>query len=678
MIRRFLIGASLPGLALLLLAALVSPVAARKYAVIITGYGDPSPHVNNMKFMYTTLRNKYAFDKKDIFVLWNYGQFLDLDGDGNSECYDSCTTRTIAAVFDTLDLNRGVNQNDLVFVYCDDHGAVHSQLCTYLGGQNLWASTMENELSNLNDGDLSNYWPRTFALFDQCYSGGFVDSLLPYYNRAACSAAQGDEESYAWTNDASKGSNGYDSFSYYWISAMNGSDPHGGAANADANGDGYVSYKEAFDYAINHDEYHAQGSSTPEYWDYWDGFGRTRTLGDVEIPMSRAIAWRNPHHLIGPLRTWGNDGTSDEDEMPGHWGSGFQLLPVSAPAPAGPAAAAPAGNSDVHSGMAFLRVHNTGNQPATGAVVHFYYGVPSTIASASDTSLHAFATVPLGILAPGDSALAGPVTLPTLGLNPFGQNHWKLFATVASPSSPLESGWVFDDPHTAIENFYRDSSSAGAPADLYYRVVNPETGARRIYLRLAENTLPAGWSLQSTPALNETIAVAPHATLTARLRVIPDGVHGPAGTVAVEADLLTSSYSGCWVHCLGVQESTFVSEGGYLRTTGGIRYQVAAPYTVSVPEEPPEVRVSLAYPNPSSGRVTLAYTLPAPAPVRVLIYDVTGRCLLRRELGAQGEGTHAFVWDGRDGRGRAAPGGTYLLRLQFSGRTESRRIALVR
>jgi hypothetical protein len=263
------------------------------------------------------------------------------------------------------------------------------------------------------------------------------------------------------------------------------------------------------------------------------------------------------------------------------------------------------------------------------------------------------------------------------GLNAFGQPYWKVFATLESPQIPPESGWVDDDFHVAVENYYRGTSAAGEPVPLNYYVRNPETAAKRVVLRLARNTLPAGWTIESTPPLGDTLLVPPGASFPALLRIHPDGIHGPGGIVTVESRL-HDPFTGCWAHCLGLTDSTFVSEGGFIRTTGGISFKVTAPSTGAVPETPVGLQVSLAYPNPSTGGVTLSYTLPFRSPVRVSIYDITGRCLQRSDLGEQGPGAHSITWDGRDARGHVAPSGTYVLRLQVRGHTEDRRVVVLR
>jgi hypothetical protein len=664
--------------ALLLLAGLAPMAAAGKYAVLIGGYGD-APNKNGLSFMWKTLVNRYGYAPTDVYVLWNNGTGLDLNGDGINDPCRAATRANIFAVFDTLDFIKDVDQDDVVFLYGDDHGtrALNTNepgLCLYWDYEYLWAHEVDSLFTNLEDEDVIDYWPKLLAMFDQCWSGGFVDSMIPYCKRAVCSAAKADQESYAATGTrpdptGKYASINYTTFSYHWIAAMNGANPEGVVVNADANADGCVSFKEAFDYAAANDEYAKDKNSNPQYWDFDEGFGKLTTLDGFPIPQNQTGSDRGStnHALAGGVSAWGDGGT-------GHrFGSGFLFtLPIGAPA-----SATPTGNADIRGGQAFLRVRNTGNEPVTGSVVHFFYGAPSTIASVSDTSLQPFATVPLGTLGPGDSVLAGPVTLPTLGPNPYGQSHWKLLAVVEGPQSPLESGWVSDDKHVAVENYYRDSSLTGGPVDLYYRVVNPESEPRRIFLKLAQNTLPPGWSVESVPALGESLNVAPGAILTARLRVWPDLVHGPGGIVTVEEELL-GTFAGCKVSCLGGEDSTFITEGGYLRTTGGIRFKVTAPYTLSVPQERPGLQMSLAYPNPSTGQVRLAYSLPFSSPVRISVHDIAGRCLLQRELGEQGSGRHTFVWDGKDGRGSPVPTGVYLLRLETRELAEERRVVVVR
>jgi hypothetical protein len=83
-------------------------------------------------------------------------------------------------------------------------------------------------------------------------------------------------------------------------------------------------------------------------------------------------------------------------------------------------------------------------------------------------------------------------------------------------------------------------------------------------------------------------------------------------------------------------------------------------------------------PNPFNPSTRLEYSLPAAARVRLTVYDVAGRLvrtLVDAELPA---GAHAAAWDGTDDRGRTAPSGTYVARLEADGRVATGRMGLVR
>jgi subtilisin family serine protease len=62
-------------------------------------------------------------------------------------------------------------------------------------------------------------------------------------------------------------------------------------------------------------------------------------------------------------------------------------------------------------------------------------------------------------------------------------------------------------------------------------------------------------------------------------------------------------------------------------------------------------------PNPSSGRVTIDYTLAQSGPVSIQVYDVAGTLVRTLVSGVAAAGPHEVAWDGRDnGNGRAGPG----------------------
>jgi hypothetical protein len=83
-------------------------------------------------------------------------------------------------------------------------------------------------------------------VFDQCHSGGFADRF-GRGNRVAVSACRANESSYI--------SHPMDGFPATFFGALRGRDYDGNAIDADLNGDGKVSIKEAYQYALENDEF---------------------------------------------------------------------------------------------------------------------------------------------------------------------------------------------------------------------------------------------------------------------------------------------------------------------------------------------------------------------------------------------------------------------------------------
>ncbi|MCH7575086.1 MAG: T9SS type A sorting domain-containing protein [Candidatus Marinimicrobia bacterium] len=70
-----------------------------------------------------------------------------------------------------------------------------------------------------------------------------------------------------------------------------------------------------------------------------------------------------------------------------------------------------------------------------------------------------------------------------------------------------------------------------------------------------------------------------------------------------------------------------------------------------------------AYPNPFNPTATIRYDLPEPAEVRLVIYNLLGREVVRLAEGHMAPGYHAALWHGRDATGRPVPSGLYIARL---------------
>lgn len=78
-------------------------------------------------------------------------------------------------------------------------------------------------------------------------------------------------------------------------------------------------------------------------------------------------------------------------------------------------------------------------------------------------------------------------------------------------------------------------------------------------------------------------------------------------------------------------------------------------------------------PNPSHGRdVSVSFSLPATAPARIELLDVSGRRLASREVGSFGRGTHVTTLN----TARLAPG-VYLVRLSQGAAARTTRVVLL-
>jgi subtilase family serine protease len=100
---------------------------------------------------------------------------------------------------------------------------------------------------------------------------------------------------------------------------------------------------------------------------------------------------------------------------------------------------------------------------------------------------------------------------------------------------------------------------------------------------------------------------------------------------------------------------------------------------------PTSLNLYQSYPNPFGGRsqeleTVIRFDLPGsePAPVELVVYNVTGQLVRRLISGERKPGAHETLWDGKDDWGNAVPSGTYLYRLKVGNRIESKQLTVVR
>jgi hypothetical protein len=118
--------------------------------------------------------------------------------------------------------------------------------------------------------------------------------------------------------------------------------------------------------------------------------------------------------------------------------------------------------------------------------------------------------------------------------------------------------------------------------------------------------------------------------------------------------------------------------------TGPIRVESAGGAAISTqpfvvpPAASTSLRLDPPRPNPSPGSVACRFDLPRSTKARLAIHDATGRLVRVLQDGALPAGTHERSWDGADGRGRAAPSGVYVARLEAGDLTLRRSVVLRR
>ncbi len=132
---------------------------------------------------------------------------------------------------------------------------------------------------------------------------------------------------------------------------------------------------------------------------------------------------------------------------------------------------------------------------------------------------------------------------------------------------------------------------------------------------------------------------------------------------------------GSFISSIDLGGGPLVSAGGQDVFLARYRHDAAVPV---LPGASPGLVFAPVVPNPFNPATTLAFTIPNPARVRLVVHDVAGRrvrTLVDTRLGA---GEHAVRWDGRDDAGRAVASGVYFARLRAGADTRTRRMVLLK
>jgi hypothetical protein len=83
-------------------------------------------------------------------------------------------------------------------------------------------------------------------------------------------------------------------------------------------------------------------------------------------------------------------------------------------------------------------------------------------------------------------------------------------------------------------------------------------------------------------------------------------------------------------------------------------------------------------PNPFQAAASIAYELAEAGPVRLEVFDASGRMVRTLAAGTIAGGRHVEMWNGRDAGGSPVSAGVYFVRLTHRGRESARQIIRVR
>ena len=85
-----------------------------------------------------------------------------------------------------------------------------------------------------------------------------------------------------------------------------------------------------------------------------------------------------------------------------------------------------------------------------------------------------------------------------------------------------------------------------------------------------------------------------------------------------------------------------------------------------------------ASPNPFNPRLQIEFSIDRPGQVDVTVFDLRGRRVKRLVSEVRGAGAGTVTWDGKDEAGRDVASGIYAVQFVSDGRSDYRKVTLVR
>jgi len=282
-----------------------------RYAVLISRYtvsdGEHEAFWNDLRIFHDILVERGYLDDNTPGFNPATDHIAMLFGDGNDVKYSfnvkygtppgvtitdySATKSNIKKVFQKL--AQVMTDRDILFVLTFDHGN-HGSGHSYLNVQD--GDIRDDDFANNYVGLIQHYYRRYFIM-QQCFSGGFIDDL-ENSKTVILTAAKEDQVAHPCDSEEENEHDPYGDyhgeFLFHLESALRGLTPTGKVVNADSDGNGYVSLKEAFDYAYSWDSWNPDGNHYPanplnpgegiRSHDI-DGNGKIDYSSDIEYPQ---------------------------------------------------------------------------------------------------------------------------------------------------------------------------------------------------------------------------------------------------------------------------------------------------------------------------------------------------------------------------------------------------------
>jgi hypothetical protein len=183
------------------------------------------------------------------------------------------------------------------------------------------------------------------------------------------------------------------------------------------------------------------------------------------------------------------------------------------------------------------------------------------------------------------------------------------------------------------------------------------SGATAWWDEILVSYVPVSWL--SVYPYDVTVGPGESVELEARFRTgdLPEGVY--RGTIHVEEDRPIDP-----VHVLSMPVVLVVDS-----TATGVRDEDPTPRSFALAQN---------VPNPFNPATTIAYDLPEPAEVTLVIFDVAGRRVRTLVRGLQPAGRHTALWAGTDDAGRRVASGVYFYRLVAGAHSATRKMVMLR